>query len=166
MAVWLLRGLCNEVSGKTTAGFNRNWMGSMTSHLKIKGRGEKAWYRFAGCKKLLTACGKLQLPDHRVYSESCFYVHHKCCFLGWSSNKVHPKLLFAVMEMLLPFWDDTLKNLNSSCGKAGSNKKMSRLTDIRLEARSNPYFCFQETDVSQLLFKIKQEFCSLTRQNF
>lgn len=99
MAMWLLRGLCNEVNGKTTAGFNRNWMGSMTSHLKIKGQGEKAWYRFAGCKKILTACGKLQLPEHRVYSESCFYVHRKYCFLGWSSDKVQPKL-FAFMEKI------------------------------------------------------------------
>lgn len=100
---------------------------------KKKGEGEKAWYRFAGCNKILTACGKLQLPDHRVYSESCFYGHHKYCFPGWSSNKVHPKLLFAFMAMLLPFWDDILKNLNSLCGKSGGNKKMSRLKDIRLD---------------------------------
>lgn len=69
----------------------------------------------------------LQLPDHRVCTQSCFYVHHQYCFLGGSSNKGHPKLLSAFMEMLPPFWGDTLKNLNSLWG----NKKTSRLTDIR-----------------------------------
>lgn len=94
--------------------------------------------------KFLTAHGKLQLPDHRACSQSCFYVHHQYCFLGWSSNKAHLKLLSAFMEMLLPFWGDSPKNLNSLWGY----KKMSRLTDIRWDrykARSSLNFCCQET---------------------
>lgn len=122
-AVWWVRGLCSEVRGKTTAGFERNWMGSVRSHLQKNKRTRR---KSLGVK-LLTVHGKLQLPDHRVCTQSCFYVHHQYCFLGGSSNKGRPKLLSAFMEMLPPFWGDTLKNLNSLWG----NKKTSRLTDIR-----------------------------------
>lgn len=120
-AMWWVRALCSEVRGKTIAGFKRNWMGSVKSHLQKKDRRKILGVKNAHCP------GKLQLPDHRVCSQSCFYVHHQYWFLAWSSDKGHPKPLSALMEVLHSFWGDTLRNLNSLQG----TKKMSRLTDIR-----------------------------------
>lgn len=111
-------------SGKTTAGFKRNWMGPIKNHHQKKKKKDKE--KKPGCKKS-------SLPVENYYCQITGYAL-KAAFMYipsivlWDDPAIKDTpnhCLLSWKRYLLS--EATLKNLNSLQG----NTKMSRLTDIR-----------------------------------